>query len=165
MFAGVTHQAESVLDKFYENFKNALGSAPGTVVLTNLAFLLILVLIWKLTSRLSSATPGTGAIWSNRMIALIGGLCGWAIGTAFAPYTDEDLKAFRSIGTAASVFFSGYVVSKLDRFLEQALFRKDESGKDSWERMGLFTVTFLLVAITVFINRFYAFKSGPPLGH
>lgn len=153
------------MDKIYENFKNFLGIAPGTVVLTNLAFVLILVLIWKLTSRLSSANPGTGAIWNNRMIALIGGLCGWAIGTVFAPYSDDDLKAFRAIGTAASVFFSGYVVSKLDRFLEQALFRKEEGGKDGWERMGLFTVTFLLVAITVFINRFYAFKSGSPPGH
>jgi hypothetical protein len=147
----------------YEALKKWMGStAPGTVLLTDVAFVLSLLLIWHLTSKLSSADAGTGSVWTNRMISLIGGLCGWAVGTAFAPYSGRDLTAFHSIGSAVSVFLSGYVVSKLDRYLEQALFRKDGGSNHSWERIGLFTTTFLLVAITVFINRFYAFIDIEP---
>ena len=145
---------------FFERWWNGLGNAPGTVLFTDIAFVLLLILIWNLTGRLSSASSGTGAVWSNRMIALIGGLCGWAIGTAFAPYGKGDSQTFQTVGSAVSVFLSGYVASKLDRFLEQTLFQKGADNNDGWERTGLFTATLLLVALTVFINRLYAFN-GP----
>jgi hypothetical protein len=52
------------------------------------------------------------------------------------------------------VFVSGYVVSKLDRFLEGSLF---ENGKPTvqWVPLGLFAAAFILSTILVFVNRVY----------
>lgn len=136
-------------------------TAPVTVVLTSLAYLFILSLVWTLTSKLPSASSGPAAQWVNRLVALIGGLCGWAVATAFTPYSNADFSTLESVKAAASAFLSGYVVSKLDRFLELALFQKNASGNDGWERMGLFTATFLVTAIAVFINRLYSIPDVP----
>lgn len=143
------------MDSAYRDLEAFLGKAPFTVLFTNVAFILLLVLIWKLTSRMTSTGADVREAWINRLIALIGGLCGWAIGTAFAPYSTDDLAAFQHIGSVVSAFVSGYVVSKLDRFLEQMVF---QGSPDRWQKLGLFVASFLLVAITVFINRFYAFS-------
>lgn len=133
-------------------------NAPGTVVLTAIAFILLIALIWHLTSQVAGAKEDAKAISVNRLAALIGALCGWIIGIAFAPFSSAEQQQFQAIGSVVSAFLSGYVVSKLDRYLEGVLFPIGPQTKDSWARVGLFVASFLLVAIAVFLNRLYAFR-------
>lgn len=143
----------------YESLKNALHTnAPGTVLLTGIAFLALAYFIWYLTSRVGGAKGDAAKTSSNRLIAVIGAMCGWIIGVAFAPFSEAERSQFQAITSVVSAFLSGYVVSKLDRFLEATLFPVNAQTQEAWARMGLFVATFLLAAITVFSNRLYAFR-------
>jgi hypothetical protein len=144
----------------YEFLKDALHTnAPGTVLLTGIVFLIMTALIWHLTSRVAGATDNPQAISANRLVALIGALCGWIIGVAFAPFSASEQTQFQAISSVISVFLSGYVVSKFDRYLEGVLFPVGVKTRNSWTRVGLFVAALLLVATTVFINRLYAFAA------
>jgi len=144
----------------YDFLKDALHTnAPGTVLLTGIVFLIMTTLIWHLTSRVAGATDNPQAISANRLVALIGALCGWIIGVAFAPFSESEQTQFLAISSVISAFFSGYVVSKLDRYLEGVLFPVGVDTRNSWARVGLFVAALLLVATTVFINRLYAFAA------
>lgn len=144
----------------YEILKSTLHTnAPGTVLLTGIVFLAIVVLIWYLTSHVGGAEDDPKATSANRLIALIGALCGWIIGVAFAPFSEAEQHQFQAITSVVSAFLSGYVVSKLDRYLEGVLFPVGAETRDAWARVGLFVAAFLLAAITVFLNRLYAFRN------
>lgn len=143
----------------YEQLKEALHTnAPGTVLLTGIVFLIMVALIWHLTSRVAGAPDNPQAVSANRLVALIGALCGWIIGVAFAPFSESEHTQFLAISSVISAFLSGYVVSKLDRYLEGVLFPVGIETRNSWARVGLFVAALLLAATTVFINRLYAFR-------
>jgi hypothetical protein len=133
--------------------------APVTVLFTNGIFLTVLVVITVLAGHVASSASDTDALWINVLVSLIGGLCGWIVGTGLAPYSPQELKRFRDISVTASAFLSGYVVSKLDRLLDATLLQNPTDHAIAWERAGLFIAAFLATAITVFINRFYS----PPI--
>ncbi|MBP6893109.1 MAG: hypothetical protein KBC94_01705 [Pseudacidovorax sp.] len=133
-------------------------SAPGTVILTTLNFIVVVSLLWHLTAKVAGAAGNQAATNINRLIAIIGGLCGLIIGFALSPFSGAELKQFRFIAGLVSAFLSGYVLSKLDRFLENALFPVDAPNHNSWARLGLFVAAFLLVSSTVFLSRLYAFR-------
>lgn len=143
----------------YKWLKKTLHTnAPGTVLLTGITFLLMVTFIWYLTSHIAGAQSNPNAVSTNRLVALIGALCGWIIGVAFAPFTQEEKDQFQAITSVVSAFLSGYVVSKLDRYLKGVLFPIAPETQESWARVGLFVAAFLLAAITVFLNRLYAFR-------
>ncbi|WP_150635230.1 hypothetical protein [Pseudomonas fluorescens] len=144
----------------YDFLKDGLHTnAPGTVLLTGIVFLFMTALIWHLTSRVAGAMDKPQAISANRLVALIGALCGWIIGVAFAPFSATEQIQFQAISSVVSAFLSGYVVSKLDRYLEGVLFPIGIETRNAWDRVGLFVGALLLVATTVFINRLYAFAA------
>jgi hypothetical protein len=143
----------------YENLKAFFHSTgPGSVLFTAIAFLFFGALLWHLTGVLNGAKEDQASRSANRLIAAIGALCGWIIGIAFAPFSDTEKSHFASIASTVSAFLSGYVVSKVDRFIEGVLFPIGDATRESWTRVGLFTGALLLAAITVFINRLYAFN-------
>jgi hypothetical protein len=131
---------------------------PGTIVFTGIAFVLFVALIWHLASVLNDAKSDQSARSANRLAALLGALCGWIIGTFFSPFSDAERNQFATISSVVSAFLSGYVVSKVDRFVEGKLFPVGPETRDSWARVGLFASAFLLAAITVFVFRLYAFQ-------
>ena len=130
---------------------------PGALILTSIAFVVGIALIWHLSSRVAGADASNSAKSLNRLVALIGGLCGWILGMLFTPYSDLEATQFAAVSTVVSVFLSGYIVSKLDRFLERTLFGSETSqAQESWARAGLFVAAFLLVCVTLFTSRLYA---------
>lgn len=133
--------------------------APVTVLFTNGIFLAVLVVITILAGHVASGASDTDALWINVLVSLIGGLCGWLVGTGLAPYSPQESQRFHDISVTASAFLSGYVVSKLDRLLDATLLENPADHAVAWERAGLFIAAFLATAITVFINRFYS----PPI--
>jgi hypothetical protein len=91
----------------------------------------------------------------NVLICLLGAALGWGLGILATPLTLEDPSHFARLGQAASAFLSGYVVSKLDRFLESALYADKQLVAIAWERLCLFAISLLVMFIVVFVNRWY----------
>jgi hypothetical protein len=92
----------------------------------------------------------------NMLVCLLGALIGWGIGILASPFNKIESTRFVSLGQAISAFVSGYLISKLDRFLEVALYSKEGMlHNDAWGRTGLFVASLLLVTIVVFMNRMY----------
>jgi hypothetical protein len=132
----------------------------GTVIFSAIAFVFFVALIWHLTGVLNGAADTPNSKSANRLAAMLGALCGWIIGIAFAPFSYDEKVQFAAISSVVSAFLSGYVVSKVDRFVEGVLFPIDDKSRASWVRVGIFTAALLLVSVTVFVNRQYAFQ--PP---
>ena len=82
-------------------------------------------------------------------------------GILATPIAEDDTSHFAKLAQIISAFLSGYMVSKLDRFLERALYSGEQLDTSAWERTGLFVVSFLVMLIVVFINRWYLHRFAP----
>lgn len=137
-----------------------LGRYPYSVISTNVAAAALAIAIVWLCIQVSDSVQDQVF---NGLLTIFGALIGWAFGMFFAPYTKEEASRFSSIAQGISVFVSGYVVSKLDRFLEATMFTTTVVGGNTvdtptsitWVRIGLFLCAALLVMLTVFTNRAY----------
>jgi len=142
------------------NLESVFGRYPYSVISTNVAAAFLGGTIIWLCIKVS---PSVEDQVLNALIAIMGALTGWALGMFFAPYTSDEAARFSSIGQGISVFLSGYVVSKLDRFLEATMFTTSlDAGTTiqtpspiAWARIGLFVCSVLLIMLTVFTNRAY----------
>jgi len=97
----------------------------------------------------------------NILLCLLGAALGWGAGILATPIAEDDTSHFARLGQIISAFFSGYIVSKLDRFLERALYSGEQLIPTAWERIGLFVVSFLVMLIVVFVNRWYLHRFAP----
>lgn len=146
---------------WYQWLQKHLGEHPFTVIFASISFVVFGFLIWWLANNTAGAPKESEAIATNRLVAMVGGLLGWLIGMAFAPFSLKEKRHFAVVGKTVSVFVSGYVLGKLDRFLELALFPSPVTlSSVSWQRVGLFGAAFLLGGIVVFTHRLYAFRSA-----
>ncbi|MDZ8240314.1 MAG: hypothetical protein RMZ69_24725 [Nostoc sp. ChiQUE01a] len=99
-------------------------------------------------------------VWLNLLISLLGGLIGWAFGNAASPVSKVEKETFGELGKVVATFFSGYLVSKLDRFVEGVLFRNNQIDENSWISVCLFSSALILASVTVFLNRTYGLGSN-----
>lgn len=144
--------------RWYIWLQRQFGSNPGTIVLGAGFFILFGWLLWDLTGSLAGGSDSYVAASLNRLVALLGALTGWAVGILFAPFSSEEEQRFKGIGKVISAFVAGYLISKFDIFVKQYLFPESGASDETWMRVGFFVCAFLLVAITVFIQRLYAFR-------
>ncbi|QDK81224.1 hypothetical protein EXU85_22485 [Spirosoma sp. KCTC 42546] len=135
-----------------EDILQNLGSNPWTIITSNFYTAVFAGLILWIGYKLGK---DDGSYILNWLISLLGVLIGWIIGILATPYDSLESQKFLTIGQSISVFLSGYVISKLDRFFEASLYQDGNPKKESWIRLGLFTVSFLLTLIIVFVNRSY----------
>jgi drug/metabolite transporter (DMT)-like permease len=141
------------MDKFLAGLQRFFGNYPFSVIFTNIfAAVFGLAIAW-LCYEVSLGEPLQQVF--NALLAILGALVGWALGMFFAPYTDKEAERFSSIGQAVSAFVSGYIISKLDRFLEATMFQAQAPVTITWVRFGLLFCSMLLVMLTVFSNRAY----------
>ena len=96
--------------------------------------------------------------WFNLLISLLGGLIGWVLGNVASPVNHDEQKTFSELAKIIATFFSGYLVSKLDRFLENALFTSNQINQTSWLSACFFFSALIIISVTVFLNRTYALK-------
>ena len=135
----------------FSRFGGIIG--VGNIAATNLTTLFFATIHYVC---LSSLAPDR--FYLNLLISLLGGLVGWILGNITSPTSDDEKNTFSQLGAAISTFLSGYVVSKLDRFLEKVLFGGDQINQNSWTSASFFTSALIIVSLTVFLNRFYALK-------
>ncbi|BDC46034.1 hypothetical protein [Paraburkholderia terrae] len=145
------------LNDFLRGLDEAFGRSWCTVLFTNafaIAFIFVLIWVGK------KIGVDFHARLVNYLLIVIGSLVGWAIAMFSAPYGSKDKDALAQLGKLASVFISGYVVSKLDRFVEASTFSNNDPVSENWIRIGLFGAAALLSLITVVTNRVY-FRPDP----
>lgn len=154
-----------MIENFLLGLEKFFGKYPFSVIFTNLfAIAFGLVIGWLCFAI--DADPLQRIL--NALIAILGGLLGWALGMFFAPYNKEEESRFSTIGQTVSAFVTGYVISKLDRFLELTMFQNVPLGdvqvqvpvSITWVRIGILVCSILLVVLTVFSNRSY-FRNKP----
>ena len=145
------------MEKALEWLERVLGNYPFSIIFTNIfAIAFAFIIGWLCFTVSTEPLPQV----FNVLLALTGALIGWALGMFFAPFTEKEAARFSSIGQAVSAFASGYVISKLDRFLEAAMFQDNIPITITWVRLGLLFCSMLLVLLSVFSNRAY-FRSMP----
>jgi len=137
----------------------SLGALPWLVISANLLAAVFLSITLWLAFKLGRE-DGTPHL--NLLFCLMGAILGWATGILASPLDTSDAARFVTLGQAASAFLSGYVVSKLDRFLERTLFTADDVRPFAWRRLGLMTSAFLVLFIAVFLNRTYFHSKALP---
>ncbi|WP_335038762.1 hypothetical protein [Nostoc sp.] len=98
-------------------------------------------------------------IWLNLLISLLGGLIGWVLGNVASPVSPDEKQVFSELAKVVATFFSGYLLSKLDRFIEGVLFKNNQIDKNSWISVCFFSSALILASVTVFLNRTYGLKS------
>jgi hypothetical protein len=148
--------------------KQPVTTAPGqgwlgryrlAVISANLmAFAFTGAIVWA-SWRLGN--NNARAFTLNILVCLLGAALGWGAGILATPIAEDDTTHFAKLAQIISAFLSGYLVSKLDRFLERALYSGEQLIASAWERTGLFVVSFLVMLIVVFINRWYLHRFGP----
>lgn len=89
--------------------------------------------------------------YENLIITSFGLLLGWFIAMLFSPYSEKDGTVFSSIFKAASIFFSGYLVSEISK---HPIDLKTIEKKDVIEAF-FFLSSILLSWLVVFSNRIY----------
>lgn len=144
------------MSKIFWWLEKNLGQHPFSIITTNFFTLLLsIVIIWLCWNVSAEQTQRV----FNVLIALSGAITGWALGMFFAPFNNDEAAKFSSIGQAVSAFVSGYLFSKLDRFLEAVMFHETTPVASTWVRFGLFFCSLLVVMLAVFSNRSY-FRAG-----
>lgn len=146
--------------------RNQIGGTEfsATIAMTNGVAIILWILLFVGAYYLGAVEPSAPGEDPNRLkhwrvgrnlfAALGGTLLGWAVTLAYTPFGAADAESLSTIIQTLSVFVSGYLLSKVDRFLEGTLF---QGGKPTlmWVPLGLFVFGFLLSAIVVFVNRVY----------
>lgn len=132
-------------------FEAVFGCHIGNVIFTNLFGLMILAFLAWTCIALADSTKG---MLGYALVGLTGMLLGWGCGMYFAPYKDEQSR-FLTIGQAVSAFASGYLVSKVDRFVEAKLFPPPDGTPGEWLGAAIFVTAFLNAALVVYSNRSY----------
>jgi hypothetical protein len=138
-----------------ERLKRVFGEHPWAVISADLlvaAFLVVLsFLAWRIGSTDSDRT-------ANFLVVALGVAVGWAVGFLAAPVAKPDPERFAAFGKILSAFLTGYVVSKLGRFMEAAFFTDDGLSSRAWERLALIITSSIAMALVVYANRTYPFK-------
>ncbi|MEX3969739.1 hypothetical protein [Paraburkholderia caribensis] len=145
------------ISSFWDWMDATFGKYAATVLFTNSFAALFAAGLLRLCGRLA---VDRNTRFHNYLVFCLGALVGWALGMFFVPYGTEDKPIFEDISKLASVFFSGYALSKLDRFLEATMFDEKKPKAESWVRMGLFCATAMLAILVVVTNRLYFRPDG-----
>ena len=127
-------------------------SLPAQLISANIGGFLTFVFIILIAYKIGKEN---GDLWQIYLIAGLGALVGWATGILASPLDTEEGARFAKFGQLITAFASGYVISKLDRFLEQSLFADKKPVTKNWIYVAFFSAAFLSTLITSYVNRSY----------
>ncbi len=91
----------------------------------------------------------------NEMIVLLGLAFGWLFGILLSPYSDDEKTKFTEYAQTFGVFTSGYLVSKIDKVVEQLFDPSFLLESMHGFRVMAFISAFLISMIATFIFRRY----------
>ncbi|MGI4880851.1 MAG: hypothetical protein ACRYG4_25580 [Janthinobacterium lividum] len=138
------------------------GAHGQSIIFASIFGVLSLMALFLGAMLLGIYSPEGGAVspvWRvcrNVLVTLIGAIAGWAVAVMYTPFGDADAARLHSMSQAITVFASGYLISKFDRFLEKSLFGADGATTYAWLPMGLAVCAFLSTSVMTFEARQYA---------
>lgn len=138
--------------QLHARLKEALGDYPATTISSTVFLLALLYALWTLAPVIGG-NPVT-----NQLLIVLGILLGWAVGMFATPFTRVDREDFAAVRKAIYAFLSGYLVSKVDRFLERMLFKDGDPSEIVWKQSALFAGAVIASALMIFTWRRYAFQ-------
>ena len=140
---------------FYGRLKQWFGDYPATVISSSLLLFALLYALWRLAPSIGGNTA------TNQLLIVLGILLGWVVGLLATPFTEVDRQDFAALQKAIYAFMTGYLLSKVDRFLERILFRDGkEPDQLVWKQAALFTGALVTTALIQFTWRRYAFQKA-----
>jgi len=123
---------------------------------TALIMLFIGSIIFGVSAPADDTAPAPWRVCRNFLVTMLGAIAGWAVAVLYTPFGDADAARLHSLSQAVTVFASGYLISKFDRFLEQSLFGANNAPKYAWVPLGLAVCAFAATTIMTFEARQYA---------
>jgi hypothetical protein len=133
------------------------GYSRGRIIGTSTLAITITVLIGVLC-RWVDVNPPSWVI--NLAIAVFGICMGWLIGVVVSPYDEKETKEFSGYAKVISPFLSGYVLSKVDKFLNFDLTNQTSVDIVLIIRVLILISSFLVMMLITFYFRRYAFNAA-----
>ena len=142
----------------YEQIQAVFGEYAATILTSSVFLFILLCGLVALAWRVGGNEIGQAPVARNVLLIILGILCGWVAGLFASPFSTEEKGEFAELKKAIYAFVTGYLLSKLDRFLERTLFEDNRDLAMAWEQAALFGAAFLTVALWTFIWRKYGFR-------
>ena len=99
---------------------------------------------------------GSEVLALNIAVVVFGASTGWLAGILLSPYNPAEATTFPKYAAAASAFASGYLVSKVDRVLEELLKPEFLFSPVAGFRLLAGVSGFAMAAIITYVYRTYA---------
>jgi len=147
---------------FYEEIQADFGEYAATILTSSIFLFVLLCGVVGLAWHVGGTEAGHPPVARNILLIILGILCGWVAGLFASPFSSEEKGEFAELKKAIYAFVTGYLLSKLDRFLERTLFESKDHVAMAWEQAALFGAAFLTVALWTFIWRKYGFRKKAP---
>ena len=140
--------------KLYGRLKQLFGDYPATTISSTVILVSLLYALWRLALSIG------GDVATNQLLFVLGIILGWLVGLLASPFTEIDREDFSALSKAIYAFLTGYLVSKLDRFLEKSLFADGKPVELVWKQAALFAGVVVTSALLNFTWRRYAFQKA-----
>ena len=147
---------------FYEEIQADFGEYAATILTSSIFLFILLCGVVGLAWHVGGDAVVRPPVARNILLIILGILCGWVAGLFASPFSSEEKGEFAELKKAIYAFVTGYLLSKLDRFLERTLFESKDHLAVAWEQAALFGAAFLTVALWTFIWRKYGFRKKAP---
>jgi len=92
----------------------------------------------------------------NVAVLVAGASTGWLVGVLISPYDVKEARAFPKYAAAVSAFVSGYLVSKMDRVLEELLEPEFLFSSLAGFRVLAGIASFAIALLIAYVYRAYA---------
>ena len=99
---------------------------------------------------------GTEVRALNLAVLVLGAATGWLVGVLVSPYNVREAQAFPKYAATVSAFASGYLVSKLDRVLEEILKPESLFSPIMGFRVIAGIAAFAIALLITYVYRAYA---------
>ncbi|MDY0874372.1 hypothetical protein [Dongia rigui] len=91
------------------------------------------------------------------LILVMSGVLGWGAGILATPYTAGESKRLLGVGKTVSAILTGYLLGKIDRVVDAAVFGVDGDGVDgtALQMVAIAVSSFITTAVVTYVTRSY----------
>jgi hypothetical protein len=91
--------------------------------------------------------------WFNELLCIFGGVIGWFLGILGSPASTDQSEKFLEFRRAVSAFVSGFVLAKIEFFIDRLSIHNIDDPYLQLGRVLLFLITFCVALQFTFVTR------------